>query len=200
MLPLPILGSDGGELRDRSKSQALVLGNLSLAHIWQDKVNDAVAMLPGSRLSGAVGARDGDVHHIAAHGDPDAALGLRRVRDGQLPAVPRPPSAIYAGPDTVTSSTEPAAKKTSIGTPPPPVTFVREPKKPLLAKGKSPVSVRACVNLLKDSRVRRVTLAAVLGLVTLSDAFVFVVYSQKFRSAMVNRCPPTVVVNSSIGQ
>jgi hypothetical protein len=27
-----------------------------------------------------------------------------------------------------------------------------------------------------------------------------VVYSQKFRSAMVNRCPPTVVVNSSIGQ
>jgi MFS family permease len=55
-------------------------------------------------------------------------------------------------------------------------TFVREPKKPLLAKEKSPVSVRACVNLLKDSRVRRVTLAAtVLGLVTLSDAFVFVV-------------------------
>jgi MFS family permease len=36
--------------------------------------------------------------------------------------------------------------------------------------------VRACVNLVKDSRVRRVTLAAtVLGLVTLSDAFVFVV-------------------------
>jgi hypothetical protein len=44
----PILGSDGGELRDRSKSQALVLGNLSLARIWQGKVNDAVAMLPGS--------------------------------------------------------------------------------------------------------------------------------------------------------
>jgi hypothetical protein len=41
----PILGSDGGELRDRSKSQALVLGNLSLAHIRQGKVNDAVAML-----------------------------------------------------------------------------------------------------------------------------------------------------------
>jgi MFS family permease len=56
------------------------------------------------------------------------------------------------------------------------VTFVREPKKPLLAKEKSTVSVRACVNLVKDSRVRRVTLAAtVLGLVTLSDAFVFVV-------------------------
>jgi MFS family permease len=56
------------------------------------------------------------------------------------------------------------------------VTFVRETRKPLLAKENPTVSVRACVNLVKDSRVRRVTLAAtVLGLVTLSDAFVFVV-------------------------
>ena len=56
------------------------------------------------------------------------------------------------------------------------ITFVHEPAKPVPAKGKSTVSVRACLDLLKDRRVRRMTMAAtVLGLVTLSDAFVFVI-------------------------
>ncbi|SDY60823.1 MFS-type transporter involved in bile tolerance, Atg22 family [Amycolatopsis xylanica] len=56
------------------------------------------------------------------------------------------------------------------------VTFVREPKKTAPVPGSAPVSLKACVRLLKDRQVRRMTLAAAaLGLVTLSDAFVFVV-------------------------
>ncbi|WP_370946351.1 MFS transporter [Amycolatopsis sp. cg5] len=56
------------------------------------------------------------------------------------------------------------------------VTFVREPKKSAPVPGAAPVSLKACVRLLKDRQVRRMTLAAAaLGLVTLSDAFVFVV-------------------------
>jgi MFS family permease len=55
------------------------------------------------------------------------------------------------------------------------VTFVREPTKTVPRKGKPAISPRACLFLLKDRRVRRMTMAAtVLGLVTLSDAFVFV--------------------------
>ncbi|MFE3779775.1 MFS transporter [Amycolatopsis sp. NPDC059090] len=55
------------------------------------------------------------------------------------------------------------------------VTFVREPKKLPPRHGRQPASLKACVRLLKDRNVRRMTLAAtVLGVVTLSDAFVFV--------------------------
>lgn len=41
----PILEATARELRDRPKSQAIVLGNLSLAYIRQGKVDDAVTML-----------------------------------------------------------------------------------------------------------------------------------------------------------
>jgi MFS family permease len=55
------------------------------------------------------------------------------------------------------------------------VTFVREPAKPALVNEKTAVSLRACLRLLADRRIRHMTMAAtVLGLVTLSDAFIFV--------------------------
>lgn len=44
-LAQPILETTARELRDRSKSQAIALGNLGLAYIRQGKVDDAVAVL-----------------------------------------------------------------------------------------------------------------------------------------------------------
>jgi hypothetical protein len=41
----PILEATARDLRDRSKSQAIVLGNLTLAYIRQGKLDAAVAML-----------------------------------------------------------------------------------------------------------------------------------------------------------
>ncbi|QFU94120.1 MFS transporter [Amycolatopsis sp. YIM 10] len=54
--------------------------------------------------------------------------------------------------------------------------FVREHEPPSPKPARSPVSWRACAGLLRDRRIRRITVAAgLLGLVTISDAFVFVV-------------------------
>ena len=41
----PILEATARELRDRSKSQAIVLGNLSLAYLRQGQADDAAAVL-----------------------------------------------------------------------------------------------------------------------------------------------------------
>lgn len=41
----PILEATARELRDRSKSQAIVLGNLSLAFLRQGKLDEAAAVL-----------------------------------------------------------------------------------------------------------------------------------------------------------
>jgi MFS family permease len=65
--------------------------------------------------------------------------------------------------------------------------FVREHKRPATRTRK--VSVRAGVNLLRDRTFRRATIAAaVLGLVTISDAFVFVVL-QKVSGISVGMLP-----------
>ncbi|WP_216207654.1 MFS transporter [Amycolatopsis aidingensis] len=53
--------------------------------------------------------------------------------------------------------------------------FVRE-RDPGPRRTEAPVSLRACAGLLADRRIRRITLAAgLLGLVTVSDAFVYLV-------------------------